>query len=168
MSPLDRLPHLNLKLYFASLKDIRRAVEEIYAPPLLARDSTLSFTTGPLDHDWITRKAREWDDLGYRIWGLFYRPASTPRAVMLEAHTDTISNMIYSTLNCDALFIRSSGEASGHTVAHPIQEFAYYQRGDKRRIVRAMDDEPWNSSNGERGSIGRRPTATAAGSRKTG
>ncbi len=143
MSKLDAYALFDLKLFFASLDDIRTAVGKILVAPPLARNPLLHFREDPLDVDWIDRQAEEWRARDGRIWGLFYRPAGAPQAARLLIHGDSVSHHIPRLAKCDALFIRSTGETSGHEIEWPIHEFHYYRRGESRRFVRAMKDGAW-------------------------
>ena len=143
MSRLDAHAFFDLKLFFASLEDIRTAVEKILVKPPLARNPILHFRKGPLDLDWVDGQIGEWGELKGRLWGVFYRPVAAPQTVRLLIHIDTFSYNIPAILKCDAVFIRSTGEASGFEIEWPIQEFEYYEHGESRRFVRVMDDERW-------------------------
>lgn len=143
MSRLDEHAFFNLMLFFAPLEDIRTAVEKILVRPPLARDPILHFRQDPLDLDWVERQAEHWDAMKRRLWGLFYRPVAAPQTARLLIHCDTFSCNIPWAIKCDAIFIRSTGEAAGHAIEWPIHEFEYYQHGESRRFVRAMNDDPW-------------------------
>ena len=143
MSRLDDHASLTLKLFFASLDDIRTAVEKILVPPPLARNPILHFRQDALDLDWVERQAQHWAGMKHRLWGLFYRPVAAPHVVCPLTHCDTFSHNIPWAIKCNAIFIRTSGEAAGHAVEWPIHEFEYYQHGESRRFVRAMNDDPW-------------------------